>query len=119
MTAPVVLPNTDAVLARWEEWARSGDQLVRIVQRQGHTDTALLCAARTSARREAARILTEAETTESAVAELMDGVARSRVISPPLFDFDVAMVGYTRARTLQACARELDHTITELQPLWT
>ncbi|MGH3494118.1 MAG: hypothetical protein ACRDRL_24790 [Sciscionella sp.] len=119
MTAPVLSPHTDAVLARWEEWARSGDQMVRVAQRQGHTDTAILCAARASARRQAARILREAENTESAVAELVDTVARLRVLSPPLFDFDVAMVSYTRARTLQACAHELDHTITELQPRWT
>ncbi|MGH3495300.1 MAG: hypothetical protein ACRDRL_20405, partial [Sciscionella sp.] len=101
------------------QWASGGAAPALVAERQGHTDTALLCAARASARSAAARVLRGAENTENAVGELMHAVAQLRVISPPLRDFDAAMLAYTQARTLQACARELDHTITELQPRWS
>ena len=53
-------------------------------------------------------------------ARLMIGhAAEAHVRTPPLIGFDQAAVRYTTARTWQRCARMLDPSLDEVQPLWS
>ena len=115
-----MIVNDETVADQWEAWARHATALARRLEDAGDSFDASLKAARADAYRSAAEQLRGNTGDPGSVAGvLMRCAAQTQVRTPPLIGFDQAAVNYTRARTWQRCARELDPTLDEVQPRWS
>jgi hypothetical protein len=69
-------------------------------------------------RDQAAALLREVADREETAGLMLHNAIKYSVRTPPFVGYDEAAVCYTRARTWQACARELDRSLPEVQPAW-
>jgi hypothetical protein len=114
-------PGVEAILDRWRAWIA---QAYAQVQHERHTIgdefAATLIEARRDVRREALDLVHKQRAEDlPATARLMhERAIQHHVRDSPIVGFDEAAVRYTKARTWQACAWQLDPDLPEVQPLW-
>ncbi|MGH3630206.1 MAG: hypothetical protein ACRDRL_22535 [Sciscionella sp.] len=108
----------DPHVQRWREHARWS--LVRASQLQGEGDEvgASLVLARGETRRAASEMLRAAESVDDASTQMLDTAWRLRQFDVSWAYPDESCLTYTRARTWQDCAHQLDPTLPEVQPCW-
>ncbi len=126
MTAPVpptiteFEPDVEAILERWRAWANAGHSAARFARYQaGDEFAAQLIEARRGVRLKAITTLTDSKDVRATAKWLHDRAIELHVPqTSPLIGFDAVALRYTRARTWQACAWELDPDLPEVQSLW-
>lgn len=108
------------LVERWHGYATYDQTRARLLRTAGDEFGASLREAAGHTRNLAAALLAKTVPPEIAdvAAVMMTNAAASHVKHPPLIGFDQAAVSYTRARVWQACAREIDPALPEVQPLW-
>lgn len=115
-TSSVAVSET---VTRWRTWAAQAFVHASRLEQQGERFDAQLKRARASVRAQAADILRSTPDLAKAGDEMIRYAIRYSVRIAPLIGFDEAAVKYTRARTWQACAWELDPDLPVVQPRWS
>lgn len=106
-----------ACVCRWRSWAVNSRARAHLERSHDHAFDAELLEARAAVRDEAAEMLLSQDPVEAAALMMRRAVAHV-VRNPPLMGYDQAAVEYTRARSWQFCAREIDPSLPEVQPRW-
>ena len=102
----------------WFEYAQQARTLVEQRRQAGDQIGAILASTRGDVRLSAARMLTRSDNLADAARAMHANAVQLRQHDVPLVDYDAACVAYTQARTWQACAREVDPSLPEVQPRW-
>lgn len=103
---------------RWHTYAMWAEHEAARMTKHGDNFGAALCAARGAVRKHAADLLRDAEDPVEAARLMHQQALRMRQSDIPMIGFDLAAVRYTQARTWQDCARTLDPSLPEVQPMW-
>jgi hypothetical protein len=113
-------PDVSAILARWRALAAAGHSAARFERfRKGDEFAAELIEARRDVRLHAIVVLVNATDLLSAAKRMHErGVELHVPQTSPLIGFDAVALKYTRARTWQSCAWDLDPDLPEVQPRW-
>lgn len=114
-------PDVAEILARWRALANAGHSAARFERHQkGDEFAAELIEVRREVRIEAITTLVSSAGDVLATAKWMHDRAIELHVpkSSPLVGFDEVALKYTRARTWQSCAWELDPGLPEVQPVW-
>jgi hypothetical protein len=109
-----------AIVARWRAWAISGYASAQIARHKGGDEFgAQLIEARREVRLQAVVLLLGSRDVR-ATATWMHKRAIELHVPPtsPFIGFDEVALKYTRARTWQACAWDLDPDLPEAQARW-
>lgn len=108
------------LVERWHGYATYDKTKAQQLHRAGDEFGASLREVGATIRLAAASLLAKTMPTEVAeIAGVMLANAKGcHVREAPLMGFDRAARDYTRARVWQACAREIDPTLDEIQPYW-
>lgn len=104
--------------ALWIEYAEHARTLVEQRRQAGDRIGAILAGVRGKVRRDAARMLDTSDDLAEIAKVMHTHAVRLRQRDMPLVEYDAACVAYTQARTWQACAREVDPSLPEIQPRW-
>lgn len=113
----VTTADITAMIDRWQAWASGLNHHAQALRGIGETFDADLKQARATVRRAAAALLRTTEPREASMLMHRNAIEASIRI-PPLIGYDQAALDYTRARTWQACAWDLDPNLPEVQPRW-
>jgi hypothetical protein len=113
-------PAVPEILARWRALAAGGHSAARFERFQkGDEFAAALIEARRDVRLRAIVMLVSATDLQSAAKRMHERAIESHVPQDsPLIGFDAVALKYTRARTWQSCAWDLDPDLPEVQPRW-
>lgn len=108
------------LVERWHGYATYDQTRARLLRSAGDEFGASLREVGATTRLAAAGLLAKTVPTEVAeIAGVMLANAKGcHVREAPLMGFDRAARDYTRARVWQACAREIDPSLPEVQPYW-
>ena len=110
-----------ALIRDWAEWTRAGRIIADLLRARGDGFGASLHLARSEVRAAAAELLRTISDPREAAGMMLDRAARSARRSDggvPFTNYDEAGRQYIRALTWQACAREIDPSLPEVQPHW-
>lgn len=113
--------DTTEIADLYERWANGQRNVARRLARLGDRFDASLKDARAHIRHTAATLLRGEHSQhqlDELAADFMARAASTRVLYPPLVDYDRIAINYTQARSWQMCAWDLDPTLPEVQPQW-
>jgi hypothetical protein len=110
------LDHRRALIARWLSYAMAERQMSRFDESRRDLFGRDLHIARAQVRDDAASVLRTARDCREAAEEMMDRARRLAVRELPLIGYDDAALAYTKARTWQACAWDIDPEMEQVQP---
>jgi hypothetical protein len=111
-------PVSDLV-ALWLDYAERNKRQVAVDRANDDDFGAQLSLARAEVRATAAELLAASATPAEAAVEMHRRATTHWVRELPIIGFDTAAVAYTKARIWQDCARAIDPSLVEVQPLLT
>jgi hypothetical protein len=110
--------TVDQIMSQWRAWAAQAAVFAGTLERHGERFDGSLKRARGNVRKQAALLLRETPDRHAAADLMVRNAIRHSVLHAPMIGYDEAAVSYTKARTWQACALELNPDLPEVQPLW-
>ncbi len=116
---PAVSTDADETVRLWESWAAAGHHLARALASQGSAFDSALKNVRAVTYEQEIALLRANPNREEAARLMIRRATELHVRTPPLMGYDNAALRYTVARAWQRCARMLDPSLDEVQPLWT